>query len=160
VDIPASFIWTIIFFIGSFECGDGGIIKLVRWMQNLHQSKWDHKILYADRTSEDEQLLIRPLLRELKKYEHGGRLNVKVNILFYGENSWIVARRQTKICTLKIIDIPTGFIWTIIFFDGAFECGGISKCLGYVPTSAELLLVEFCCFGQYHILVNHLSSYC
>jgi hypothetical protein len=56
-------------------------------MQNLHQSTWDHKILYADRYLEDEQLLIRSLLRESEKYEHSGRLNVKTHILFYGENS-------------------------------------------------------------------------
>jgi hypothetical protein len=27
-------------------------------MQNLHQSMWDHEILNADRSSEDEQLLM------------------------------------------------------------------------------------------------------
>jgi hypothetical protein len=35
-------------------------------MQNLHQSTWDHEILYYDRSSEDEQLLIRQFLRETK----------------------------------------------------------------------------------------------
>jgi hypothetical protein len=29
--------------------------KLVRWMQNLHQSTYDHEILYSDRSSEDEE---------------------------------------------------------------------------------------------------------
>jgi hypothetical protein len=29
----------------------------------------------------------------------------------------------------KIMDIPTSFIWIIIFFDGAFEYGGGSKFL-------------------------------
>jgi hypothetical protein len=33
-----------------------------------------------------------------KKYEHGGRLKVKINILFCGENSWTVALRQLKFC--------------------------------------------------------------
>lgn len=32
--------------------------KRVRWMQNLHQATWDHVILYADRYSHDEQLLL------------------------------------------------------------------------------------------------------
>jgi hypothetical protein len=36
--------------------------KLLRWMQNLHQSMWDHGILYADRSSKDGQLLMRPFL--------------------------------------------------------------------------------------------------
>jgi hypothetical protein len=47
VDIHASFIWIITFFNGPFEYGDDEIFKLLRWMQNLHQSTWDHKILYA-----------------------------------------------------------------------------------------------------------------
>jgi hypothetical protein len=41
-------------------------LKLLRWMQNLHQSTWDHEILYADRSSKDEQLLIRPFLSKTK----------------------------------------------------------------------------------------------
>jgi hypothetical protein len=40
--------------------------KLLRWMQNLHQSTWDHAILETDRSSKDEQLWIRPLLSETK----------------------------------------------------------------------------------------------
>jgi hypothetical protein len=39
-------------------------------------------MLYADRTSEDEELLIRN-----QKYEYGGQLKVKIDILFYGNNS-------------------------------------------------------------------------
>jgi hypothetical protein len=44
-------------------------------------------ILYTDRSLKDEQLLIRPFLSKTKKYEHGGRLNVKICILFCGDNS-------------------------------------------------------------------------
>jgi hypothetical protein len=40
--------------------------KLPRWMQNLHQSAWDHEILYTDRSSEDEQLLTVPFLSKTK----------------------------------------------------------------------------------------------
>jgi hypothetical protein len=36
-----------------------------------------------------------------KKYEHGGRLKVKIHILFYRGNSWIVALRQMKFGTVK-----------------------------------------------------------
>jgi hypothetical protein len=49
------------------------------------------------------------------------------------------------------------FTWIIIFFDGAFEYGGISKFLGYVGTNAELLGVEFCNFGQCYIFARYLS---
>jgi hypothetical protein len=62
-------------------------LKLLRRMQNLHQSTWEHELLYTDRSSKDKQLSIRPFLSKIKKYEHGGRLNVKIRILFCGDNS-------------------------------------------------------------------------
>jgi hypothetical protein len=40
--------------------------ELLRWMQNLHHSTWDHEILYAGRSSKDEELLIRSFLSETK----------------------------------------------------------------------------------------------
>jgi len=30
--------------------------RLLRWMQNFHQSKWDYEISYGDRSSKSEQL--------------------------------------------------------------------------------------------------------
>jgi hypothetical protein len=41
---------------------------------------------YAETSLEDEQLLMRPRLRESQN-KHGGQLKVKIHILFYGENS-------------------------------------------------------------------------
>jgi hypothetical protein len=38
----------------------------------MDQSSWDHTILYANRSSEDEQLLIRPILRESKNTSMAG----------------------------------------------------------------------------------------
>jgi hypothetical protein len=32
-------------------------LKLMRWKQNLHQSTWDHEVLYVDRSLKDEQLV-------------------------------------------------------------------------------------------------------
>jgi hypothetical protein len=43
------------------------------------------------------------------------------------------------------MDIPTTFIWIIIFFNRAFEYGNISM-WDYVGTNAELLCVELCNF--------------
>jgi hypothetical protein len=40
-------------------------------MQNLHQSTWDHEILYTDRSSKDEQLLIRQFLSKTKNTNMG-----------------------------------------------------------------------------------------
>jgi hypothetical protein len=34
--------------------------------EKFSQLTWDHEILYADRASESEQILIRPLSRETK----------------------------------------------------------------------------------------------
>jgi hypothetical protein len=60
----------------------------------------------------------------------GGRLRLKINILFYGENSWTDAQRKTKFCEMEDHGY-TSFIWIIIFFDRAFEYGdsGIFKLL-------------------------------
>jgi hypothetical protein len=46
---------------------------------------WNHDILYADRSSKDEQRLIKPPLLETKN-ANGGRLKIKIRI-FYGDNS-------------------------------------------------------------------------
>jgi hypothetical protein len=62
----------------------------------VHHSTWDHEILYTDRSSKHEQLLIKPFLSKTKKYEHGGRLNVKIHSWFCGDNSRTVALRQTN----------------------------------------------------------------
>jgi hypothetical protein len=37
----------------------------------------------------------------------------------------------------KIMDIPTSFIWNIIFFGGVFEYGSDSKFWGYAGTNAN-----------------------
>jgi hypothetical protein len=52
----------------------------------------------------------------------------------------------------KIMDIPTTFIWIVIFFDGAFEYGGRSKFWGYIGPNAEPLCVEFCTFAIYVVI--------
>jgi hypothetical protein len=36
-----------------------------------------------------------------KKYEHGGRLKFKINILFYGDSSRTAALRQMKFGKMK-----------------------------------------------------------
>jgi hypothetical protein len=59
----------------------------------------------------------------------------------------------------NVINIPTIFILTIIFFDLAFEYGSGSKFWGYVGTNDELLCVEFCNFEQCLTLVSYLTYY-
>jgi hypothetical protein len=50
--------------------------------ENFHLSTWDRDILYADRSSEDEQLLIRLFLRKTKSTNMAGGLNVKFTFCF------------------------------------------------------------------------------
>jgi hypothetical protein len=59
--------------------------RLPKRMKNFHLSTRDHEVLCADRPSEYEQILIRPLFQQ--KEEEGGRLKFKIHILFYGDNS-------------------------------------------------------------------------
>jgi hypothetical protein len=63
------------------------MFKLLGWMKDLHSSAWDHAILYADRSSKDKQLLVRPPFVRNKEYERGGQFKDKILILFYGDNS-------------------------------------------------------------------------
>jgi hypothetical protein len=50
-------------------------------MQKFNQSTWNHENLYADRSSEYEQLSTRPLLRE-KQIENTGGWNLKFTFYF------------------------------------------------------------------------------
>jgi hypothetical protein len=43
---------------------------------------WGHEILYADRSSKDEQLLTRQLLREIKSTNMLGSSNLKFTFYF------------------------------------------------------------------------------
>jgi hypothetical protein len=54
------------------------------------------------------------------------------------------------------MDIPTSFIWMIIFLDKA--CNGATF-WGSVGIHAEPLCVEFCNFVQCHIFVNSVTYY-
>jgi hypothetical protein len=66
MNIPVGFIRIIVFFNGTFEYGDGEIFRLLTLIPKLYHSRWDHEILYADRSSNDKHILIRPLLQKTK----------------------------------------------------------------------------------------------
>jgi hypothetical protein len=55
------------------------------WVFRLLRSTWDHTILYADRSLEDEQLLIRPLLKESKNINMAGGWNLKFTFILWRE---------------------------------------------------------------------------
>jgi hypothetical protein len=56
----------------------------------------------------------------------------------------------------KIMDIPTSFIWNIVFFEEDFDYDSSLKFWGFVWTNAEPLCVEFCNFVQWHTFVHYL----
>jgi hypothetical protein len=41
-------------------------LRLLRWMQNFHESTWENEILYVDVSPKDEQFLTRPFLWKIK----------------------------------------------------------------------------------------------
>jgi hypothetical protein len=57
--------------------------KLLRWLQDLHQSTWKREILYGDISSKDEQLSIRQSLRKTINTNVAGGRKLKIHILLY-----------------------------------------------------------------------------
>jgi hypothetical protein len=114
-------------------------------MQNLHQSTWDHEILYTDRFLKDEQLLMRPFLSETKKNTNMAAIWMLKFIVCSAETTheplhsdkWTLVQE-------KIMEIPTSFISIIILFNAVFKYGDGAKFWVYVVINAEQLCVEFC----------------
>jgi hypothetical protein len=50
-------------------------------MQNLHQSAWDHDILYADRPSKDERLLVDLFCEKIVNVEGGWDLKFMFGVV-------------------------------------------------------------------------------
>jgi hypothetical protein len=88
---PTSFIRTVIFFKWSFEYGDGGTCKLLRWIRNLHQSTCNHEI--------------KTIFTKTKKYEHGFGYNLKFTFYFMETTHEPLHLRQMKFVHLKIMDM-------------------------------------------------------
>jgi hypothetical protein len=56
--------------------------KLLTWMQNFYQSMWYNDTLYADKSLENRQLLIKPLLWETKDTNIAGGWSLKFTFRF------------------------------------------------------------------------------
>jgi hypothetical protein len=113
VDVFTSFI----FFNGPLKYGDGGIFKLLRWMQSLHQSIWDHKMLYADRSLEDGQVLIGSLLQKFKNMNTAGVRMLKFTFYFMERTPKPFQLVRWSFVHWKIVEIPYTF-----YFDHYFLC--------------------------------------
>jgi hypothetical protein len=124
-----------------------------------YQSTRDREILYAHISLKDEQLLIRPLLGKTKNTNMAGNWNVKLTFYFIEVAHEPLYLDKLSLVQRKIMDIPTSFIWTIIFVGGAFKYGGGSKFWGYVGKNAEPLCVVSCNFVHCHAFLNDVS-YC
>jgi hypothetical protein len=131
--------------------------KLLRWMKNLHQSTWDHKILYTDRSSKDEQLLMTPFLSKTKNTNMAAVWMLKFIVCFVETTNEPLHLGKWTLVQKEIMDIPTSFIWIVVLFDTVFKYGDGKKFWGYVVINAEQPCVEFCNFVQCHILVNYLT---
>jgi hypothetical protein len=107
-------------------------------MQNLHESTWDHTILYADRSLKDEQLLITSLLQESKNMNVASCSNLKFIFYFMETTHEPLHLLKWSFVHWKIMAISTSLIWIVIFFHGAFKYCGTSKLWGYVGTNIEL----------------------
>jgi hypothetical protein len=70
--------------------------KILRRMQTLQKSSWDHQTLYSDWPWKAKQFLERQFLQKNYKYERGRLLNFEIHVLFYGDNSWTLAIRQMQ----------------------------------------------------------------
>jgi hypothetical protein len=62
-----------------------------------------------------------------KKYEHGGRLNVKIHSLFCGDNSLTVALRQMNFGVVRDHGHTYKFYCIIILFNAVFKYGDGAK---------------------------------
>jgi hypothetical protein len=76
--------------------------------------------VYADRSLENEQLLMRPLLLESKNTNMAGGWMLKFTSYFMERTKEPLQLDKWSFVHWKIMDIPTNFIWIIIFFDSAF----------------------------------------
>jgi hypothetical protein len=147
MDIPTRFIWN--FFYEAFEYG--GTFERLRWIQNLHQSTWDHEMVYADRSSKGPDCFCE---ESNKKYEHGVRLSVRIHILCSRDNWGTAALTQLKFCTLKVHGLTYNF-YLNVFLCLSFSIRRWRKILGYVGTNTEPLCVGFCNFVQCHTFVDY-----
>jgi hypothetical protein len=119
-------------------------------MQNLHQPTRNQEMLCAVRSSKDEQLLRRQFLLKKQEYERGGRLNVKIYVLNYGDNWWTVALvRQMKFGTKKdhgIMDIPTTLFESLFCLTKILNMATVrSYQVMLVQTLNPLSRIMWCC---------------
>jgi hypothetical protein len=133
VEIPTTIVWIIIFFNELIEYGDGGIFKLLRWMQNLNPSK---KMLYAERSLRGWTTFINTTFVKSKNMNMAVGWMFKYIFHFMEKAHEALHLVMWIFVHLKTMHITTSFIWIIIFLNGAVKYGRILELWGYVATNA------------------------
>jgi hypothetical protein len=148
-DIPTCFIWII---ISLMDVLNMVVVEFSNYWGGWKtcNSQW-RTIQFCLLT--DEQLFIRPLLWESKNINVMSGWKLKFTFYFM-ERTYKPLHLDRSFVHWQIMDISTSFIWIIIFFDGAFEYGGIVKLWHYVGTNSKLLFTEFCNFVHCHINIS------
>jgi hypothetical protein len=145
------------FFNGPFEYGDGRIFKLLRWMQNLHQSTWDHKMLYTNifRGWTSCNKITFAIIQNMNM-----AFGWKLKFTFYFMDSTHEPLHLDKwsLVHWKVMDIPTRFIRIVIFLTELLNMAAFRNC--EVLCWDKLHCVECCNFVKCHIFVSYLSCYC
>lgn len=92
---------------------NGGCSNKLESLHNLHDSMWDHEIFYADRSWKE----VRWFFVRNQKYKHVGRLNAKIHIWFYGDNSWNDVLRQINFGTAKyMVILRSSKLYALLFW--------------------------------------------
>jgi hypothetical protein len=120
----------------------------------MQHSTWDYEIVYADRSSKDKQLLVRPLLWKTKNTNIAGSWKLKFTFYFALATRTVALLGKWCFVQWKIMDIRTSFILITLFFDEVPKYGGGSKFWGYDGINNEPLCIELCIFVQCHF-INH-----
>jgi hypothetical protein len=113
--------------------------------------------VYTDRSSKDEQLLMRPFLSKTTNTNMAASWMLKFIVYFVGTTHEPLHLAKWTVVLGKVMDVPTSFIWIIILFDAVFKYDDGAKFWGYVRINAETLCVVFCNFVQCYIIVNFLT---
>jgi hypothetical protein len=83
--------------------------ELLRRIQNFRQSTLDRKNVNADRSLEDENLFLSPLLRNPKNTNMMGGLNVKFTFYFMEKTHKPLHLDKRSLVQWKITDMATSF---------------------------------------------------
>jgi hypothetical protein len=108
--------------------------KILRRMQKFGQSSWGHCVLFADRSSKHEQLLISPVSWKKNRNVASG---YKLTSVFLWRQLMDRCTNKSSLVQWNIMEISASFIRIIISFDEASKYDDGAKFRYYVRTNNE-----------------------